>query len=139
MAKISKSSNGSATVVGVKPGTAVIKAKIAGGTTLKCTVKVVAPLKMTTMKLVNESGKRMLYAKFANQSGKQITYIKCDILQYDYRNQKLKSPYKNGYDLTTTIKAHASTTKKVDVNAQTDHVEYTIKEVRFSDGTTWKP
>ena len=139
MAKITKSSSGSATIAGVTPGTAVITAKIAGGKTLKCTVKVVAPLKMTTAKLANESGKRMLHTRFTNQSGKKITFIKCDILQYDDWNQKLKSPYKNGFDLTTTIKAHASVTKKVDVNAQTDHVKYKILQVRFSDGTTWRP
>jgi len=138
VAKITKRSSGSATIAGVKPGTAVIKAKIAGGTMLKCTVKVVAPLKMTTAKLVNESGKRMLYAKFANRSDKKITYVRCDILQYDSRNQRLKSPY-DSFDLTATIKAHAATTKSVDVNGQTDRVTYRIIEVRFSDGTTWKP
>ena len=139
VARIAKSNSGSVTVEGVKPGTAVIKAKIAGGKTLKCTVKVVAPIEMKTVKIVNELGKRMLHTRFTNRSGKKITYIKFDILQYDSRNHRLVSPYKDGFDLSATIKVHASTTKSVDVNGQTDHVKYSIEQVRFSDGTTWKP
>ena len=139
VARIAKSDSGSVTVEGVKPGTAVIQAKIAGGQTLKCTVKVVAPLEMTMVKIVNESGKRILHTRLANRSGKKITYIKFDILQYDSRNQRLASPYKDGFDLSATINAHASTTKRIDVNNQTDHVKYKIEQVRFSYGTTWKP
>lgn len=138
VAKIVKSNKTSATIQGLKAGTAVISAKIKSGKTLKCTVTVVNPVKMS-YKLGSASGKnRIIKVTFKNQSKKIIKSIKFDILQYNGK-KKLKSASSGYYNCPYTVKAGKSITKQYYVNGNTKSVKFKIIQVKFSDNTTWKP
>ena len=116
----------------------MISAKIKSGKTLKCTVTVVNPVKMS-YKLGSASGKnRIIKVTFKNQSKKIIKSIKFDILQYNGK-KKLKSASSGYYNCPYTVKAGKSITKQYYVNGNTKSVKFKIIQVKFSDNTTWKP
>ena len=138
VAKIVKSSKESATVQGLKAGTTEISAKIKNGKTLKCTVTVGNPVKMT-YKLGSASGNmRKIKVTFKNQSKIKVKYIKFDMLQYNGKT-KLKSASDGYYKCPYTINAGKSITKTYYVNGKTNSVKFKIIQVQFSDNTTWKP
>ena len=137
--KITKSDNKSASIKALKKGEAVIKAKIEGGKTLKCAVKVVNPLTIKVEDLEESSIYNELDLKFINNSNKKIVYVEFNILQYNNRGDKLKSPY-SYYYLNENINPHDYRIQSnYYVNDDTKSVKIKINEVTFSDKTTWRP
>ena len=76
--------------------------------------------------------------KFTNHSNKKIIYVTFDILQYNNRGDKLKSPY-DYYYFNNDINPHSSYWDNYQVNDDTRSVKFKITEVTFADKTTWKP
>ena len=138
--KITNSDSSAATIKAVKTGTATITAKIEGGKTLKCVVTVVNPLTIV------EDWDDDFYdlaswevgVKFTNNSNKKIVYITFDILQYNNRGDKLKSPY-DYYYFNNDLDPHRSYWDNYTVNDDTRSVKFKVREVTFADKTTWRP
>lgn len=137
--KITKSDSGYATIKAVKTGTATITAKIEGGKTLKCAVKVVNPLTIKVYDLQESSIYNELDLNFINNSDKKIVYVQFEVLQYNNRGDKLKSPY-SYYYLNENINPHDYRIQSnYYVNDDTKSVKIKINEVTFADKTTWRP
>ena len=132
--------NGSATIKGLKAGTATITAKVKDGKTLTCKVTVVNPV---TIKEgwdddFSDLASWEVGVKFINNSNRKIIYITFDILQYNNKGDKLKSPY-DYYYFNNDLPAHSYYYDNYTVNDDTRSVKFRIKEVTFADKTTWKP
>ena len=138
--KITNSNSDAVVIKAVKTGTATITAKIEGGKTLKCVVTVVNPLTIV------EDWDDDFYdlaswevgVKFTNNSNKKIVYITFDILQYNNRGDKLKSPY-DYYYFNNDLDPHRSYWDNYTVNDDTRSVKFKVREVTFADKTTWRP
>jgi len=138
--KISKSDPKAASIKAVNTGTATITAKIEGGKTLKCAITVVNPL---TIKEdwdddFDELASWEVGVKFTNHSNKKVIYVTFDILQYNNRGDRLKSPY-DYYYFNNDIDPHSSYWDNYTVNDDTRSVKFKIREVTFADKTTWRP
>ena len=138
--KITKSDSSAASIKAVKTGTATITAKIEGGKTLKCAVTVVNPL---TIKEdwdddFDDLASWEVGVKFTNHSNKKIIYVTFDILQYNNRGDRLKSPY-DYYYFNNDLNPHSSYWDNYQVNDDTRSVKFKITEVTFADKTTWRP
>lgn len=138
--KITKSSADYVSIKGLKKGSATITAKIEGGKTLKCAVTVVNPLsiKEDWDDDFDDLASWEVGVKFTNHSNKKIIYVTFDILQYNNRGDKLKSPY-DYYYFNNDINPHSSYWDNYQVNDDTRSVKFKITEVTFADKTTWKP
>ena len=138
--KITKTDNNSATIQGIKAGTASITAKIDNGKTLKCKVKVINPV------TIIEDWEDDFYdleswevgVKFINNSNRKITYVTFEILQYNNRSDKLESPY-DYYYYNDDINPHDHEYNNYTVNDDTRSVKFKIREVTFANKTKWQP
>ena len=123
---------------GKKQGTATIRAKVSGGRTLKCTVKVVKPLTCGFWSLKDTEIYNDLVLRFSNHSNKSITYVELEIEQYNNRGDLLESPYSE-YHVNETIMPHTTEDYKFWVHDETKKVKVKIIRVTFADGSFWKP
>ncbi len=130
--------NKSGKVTAKKKGTAKITVSDKKKNKYTITVKVKEPLTATISYIDDTSIYNELGVRFENNTSKKITYIKLNILQYDNRGHKLKSPYSYFY-FNNTLLANDSILWEYWVNDDTKKAKISITKVWFSDGSTWKP
>ena len=130
--------NSKGVVKGKKNGSCTIYYKMKDGTKISTKITVKNPVVATVTCVSDTAIYNDCYVKFTNLTNKTIDYVEVYIKQYNYKGSKLKSPY-SYYYTSDNIKAGKETEVYFWVNNQAETCKVTIKKVKFTDGSSWKP
>ena len=130
------SSNG--TVTGKKNGSCTIYCTLANGAKLSYKVKVVNPVTLETVYVSDTSILNECGIKFYNNTHKTIEYIEFNIKQYDYKGRRVYGIYDYFY-CDWYIDPYDDLTLEYWVDDMAKTCVPYIMEVKFTDGTYWRP
>ena len=125
-------------VKGKKTGECTIYCKLKDGTKLSYKIKVVNPVTLKTTYVDNTSIYNEAGIKFTNYTSKTVEYVEFQIYQYDYKGRRLKSPY-DWFYCDYSIPKRSDLTLEYWVNDNTKTCKLKVLEVKFTDGSYWKP
>jgi len=126
-------------VTGKKLGSCKIYYSLKDGTKLSYTVNVVDPVTVAITNVYNTSIYNECDVQFVNYTNKTIQYVEFNIKQYNYRGDRLRSPYDYYYRDDFIKPGEVYGASDYWVNGETKTAYAYILKVKFTDGTTWSP
>ena len=131
--------NSKGKVTGKKKGECTIYCKLKDGTKLSYKIKVVNPVSVKVTNVYDTTIYNECDVKFTNYTNKTIEYIEFNMKQYDYKGRRLYDGPYDWYYCDWTIAPYDDLTLEYWVADLAKEIKPYIMEVKFTDGTYWKP
>ena len=130
--------NSSGVLKGKKNGTCTVYYTMKDGKKISTKINITNPVTCYVTGVQDKYIYNDCYVSINNNTSKKIQYVELYISQYDYKGRKLKSPY-SYYYADKLVGPHSNIIHYWWVNDETKTAKVSIKEVKFTDGTYWRP